>query len=120
MCAVNMALLVLGPSELSLVGIENQQHKNMSPPSQLPVGHAIMLCALAIAAPAATGRRIGHAAWLPERRGGDPAVHGGYGHAAISRLGTEGPGPVVPRGDAGRAGRSPRARPRPRRLAALA
>ena len=49
MLAVNVALLVLGPYELSLVGIETQQLKNMTPPSLLLAGHAIMMCAFAIA-----------------------------------------------------------------------
>lgn len=47
---VNLTLLWLGPYELSLVGIETQQLKNMAPPSLLLAGHAIMLCALVIAA----------------------------------------------------------------------
>ena len=47
--AVNVGLLWLGPYELSLVGIETQELKNMSPPSLLMAGHAIMLCAFAIA-----------------------------------------------------------------------
>jgi fucose 4-O-acetylase-like acetyltransferase len=46
---VNVGLLWLGPHELSLVGIETQELKNMSPPSLLMAGHAIMLCAFAIA-----------------------------------------------------------------------
>lgn len=46
--AVNLALLWWGPYELSLVGIESQQLKNMSPPSLLMAGHALVLCALAI------------------------------------------------------------------------
>jgi hypothetical protein len=46
---VNVGLLWLGPYELSLVGIETQELKNMSPPSLLMAGHAIMLCAFAIA-----------------------------------------------------------------------
>jgi hypothetical protein len=50
MLAVNLALLQWGPYELSLVGIEGQQLKNMMPPSLLLAGHAIMLCAFAIAA----------------------------------------------------------------------
>ncbi|AKS32940.1 acyltransferase family protein [Mycolicibacterium goodii] len=55
MFAVNLALLYFGPYELSLVGIETQQLKNMTPPSLLLAGHAIMLCAFAIAsAPAIT------------------------------------------------------------------
>ncbi len=50
MLAVNLALMWLGPYELSLVGIETQQLKNMTPPSLLLAGHAIMMCAFAIAA----------------------------------------------------------------------
>ncbi|GAC1404397.1 MAG: acyltransferase [Mycobacterium sp.] len=50
MLAVNVALLMLGPYELSLVGIETQHMKNMTPPSLLLAGHAIMTCAFAIAA----------------------------------------------------------------------
>ncbi|WP_237572176.1 acyltransferase family protein [Mycolicibacterium lacusdiani] len=46
---VNVGLLWLGPWELSLVGIETQELKNMSPPSLLMAGHSIMLCAFAIA-----------------------------------------------------------------------
>jgi hypothetical protein len=56
MLAVNLALLVFGPYELSLVGIETQQLKNMTPPSLLLAGHAIMLCAFAIAAAPAVAR----------------------------------------------------------------
>lgn len=47
---VNVALMALGPYELSLVGLESQHLKNMTPPSLLLAGHAIMMCALAIAA----------------------------------------------------------------------
>ena len=50
MFAINVTLLVLGPYELSLVGIDTQQLKNMTPPSLLLAGHAIMMCAFAIAA----------------------------------------------------------------------
>jgi fucose 4-O-acetylase-like acetyltransferase len=56
MLAVNLALMWLGPYELSLVGIETQQLKNMTPPSLLLAGHAIMTCAFAIAAAPAIGR----------------------------------------------------------------
>ncbi|MGE2716944.1 acyltransferase family protein [Mycolicibacterium litorale] len=56
MLAVNLALLWLGPYELSLVGIESQQVKNMTPPSLLLAGHAIMMCAFAIAAAPAIAR----------------------------------------------------------------
>ncbi|KMO77448.1 acyltransferase family protein [Mycolicibacterium obuense] len=53
---VNVALVASGPYELSLVGLESQQLKNMTPPSLLLAGHAIMMCALAIAAAPAIGR----------------------------------------------------------------
>ena len=56
MFAVNVALVAFGPYELSLVGIETQQLKNMAPPSLLLAGHAIMMCALAIAASPAITR----------------------------------------------------------------
>jgi hypothetical protein len=56
MLAVNVALLVLGPYELSLVGIDSQHLKNMTPPSLLLAGHAIMMCAFVIGAAPAIGR----------------------------------------------------------------
>jgi hypothetical protein len=56
MLALNLALMVFGPYELSLVGIETQHLKNMTPPSLLLAGHAIMLCAFAIAAVPAIAR----------------------------------------------------------------
>lgn len=56
MLAVNVALVWWGPYELSLVGIETQHLKNMTPPSLLLAGHAVMLCAFAIAAAPAIGR----------------------------------------------------------------
>ena len=56
MLTVNLALLVAGPYELSLVGIESQHLKNMTPPSLLLAGHAIMMCAFAIAAAPAIAR----------------------------------------------------------------
>jgi hypothetical protein len=56
MLGVNLGLLYFGPYELSLVGIETQQLKNMTPPSLLLAGHAIMLCAFAIAAAPAITR----------------------------------------------------------------
>jgi hypothetical protein len=56
MLAVNITLLWWGPYELSLVGIDTQQLKNMSPPSLLLAGHAIMLCAFAIALAPAIAR----------------------------------------------------------------
>jgi acyltransferase-like protein len=56
MFAVNVALMWFGPYELSLVGIETQHLKNMTPPSLLLTGHAIMMCAFAIAAAPAIAR----------------------------------------------------------------
>jgi hypothetical protein len=56
MLAANLALLRFGPYELSLVGIEGQRLKNMTPPSLLLAGHAIMMCAFAIAAAPAITR----------------------------------------------------------------
>ncbi|MDT5069247.1 MAG: hypothetical protein QOK02_5402 [Mycobacterium sp.] len=56
MFVVNLGLLWMGPYELSLVGIESQHLKNMTPPSLLLAGHAIMLCAFAIAAAPGIGR----------------------------------------------------------------
>jgi hypothetical protein len=50
MLAVNVALVTFGPYSLSLVGIEGQRLTNMSPPSLLLAGHAIMMCCLIIAA----------------------------------------------------------------------
>ncbi len=56
MLPVNVAMVWAGPYELSLVGIETQHIKNMTPPSLLLAGHAIMLCAFAIAAAPAISR----------------------------------------------------------------
>jgi hypothetical protein len=56
MLAVNLGLLWMGPYELSLVGIDSQHLKNMTPPSLLLAGHAIMLCAFAIVAAPGIGR----------------------------------------------------------------
>lgn len=56
MLAINLGLLMFGPYEVSLVGIETQHLKNMTPPSLLLAGHAIMLCAFAIAAAPAIAR----------------------------------------------------------------
>ncbi|CAJ1580592.1 acyltransferase [[Mycobacterium] wendilense] len=56
MFAVNLALLAFGPYELSLVGIEGQRLANMTPPSLLLAGHAIMMCAFVIAAAPAINR----------------------------------------------------------------
>ncbi|BDE11654.1 MULTISPECIES: acyltransferase family protein [Mycobacterium] len=54
--AADIGLLTWGPYELSLVGIEGQRLANMSPPSLLLAGHAIVLSALAIAAAPAINR----------------------------------------------------------------
>jgi Acyltransferase family len=56
MLALNVALVVFGPYAVSLVGIESQHLKNMTPPSLLLAGHAIMMCAFAIAAAPAIAR----------------------------------------------------------------
>lgn len=53
---VDIALMHWGPYELSLVGIEGQRLTNMSPPSLLLAGHAIVLSTLAIAAAPAINR----------------------------------------------------------------
>jgi hypothetical protein len=54
--AVDVALVRFGPYDLSLVGISGQRLPNMSPPSLLLAGHAIVLSALAIAAAPAIAR----------------------------------------------------------------
>jgi Acyltransferase family len=46
---VDVLLVWLGPYELSLVGYQGQRLPNMTPPSALLAGHAITMCALAIA-----------------------------------------------------------------------
>lgn len=56
MLGVNLALVWVGPYELSLVGIEGQRLANMAPPSLLMAGHAIMMCALVTAAAPAIAR----------------------------------------------------------------
>lgn len=56
MLLFNVALLRWGPYELSLVGIEGQRLPNMTPPSLLLAGHAIVLSAVAIAAAPAIRR----------------------------------------------------------------
>jgi hypothetical protein len=56
MFVLNLLLMWAGPYELSLVGIETQQLKNMTPPSLLLAGHAIMVCAFVIAAAPAIAR----------------------------------------------------------------
>jgi hypothetical protein len=54
--AVDVALVWWGPYDLSLVGLTGQRLPNMSPPSLLLAGHAIVLSALAIAAAPAIAR----------------------------------------------------------------
>lgn len=54
--ATNVALVAFGPYTVSLVGIEGQRLTNMSPPSLLLAGHAIMMCCLIIAAIPAISR----------------------------------------------------------------
>jgi hypothetical protein len=57
--AVDVALVWWGPYDLSLVGLTGQRLPNMSPPSLLLAGHAIVLSALAIAAAPAIARWAG-------------------------------------------------------------
>jgi fucose 4-O-acetylase-like acetyltransferase len=54
--AVDVALVQWGPYDLSLVGVVGQRLSNMSPPSLLLAGHAVVLSALAIAAAPAIAR----------------------------------------------------------------
>ncbi|MGK2869382.1 MAG: acyltransferase family protein, partial [Mycobacterium sp.] len=56
MLVVNLVLVRFGPYEPSLVGIDGQQLKNMTPPSLLLAGHAMMMCAFAIALAPTVGR----------------------------------------------------------------
>jgi fucose 4-O-acetylase-like acetyltransferase len=53
---VNLALVLWGPYEVSLVGTGDQHLSNSSPPSLLLAGHAIVLSLVAIAAAPAIGR----------------------------------------------------------------
>lgn len=46
---VDIALVSLGPYELSLVSVPGQRLSNMTPPSLLLAGHCVVLCLLAIA-----------------------------------------------------------------------
>lgn len=59
MVVVNVALVRFGPYELSLVGIDTQELKNMMPPSLLLTGHAIMMCAFVMAAAPTIARWAG-------------------------------------------------------------
>ena len=64
MFVINVALHWFGPYQLSLVGIDADGVRNMTPPSLLLAGHAIMLCAFAIAAaPAITRWAARPAVW---------------------------------------------------------
>lgn len=45
---VDIALVALGPYEVSLVTVPRQQLSNMSPPSLLLAGHTVVLCTLVI------------------------------------------------------------------------
>ena len=56
MLVANVALYAFGPYQLSLVGIDAEGLRNMTPPSLLLAGHAITLCAFAIAAAPAISR----------------------------------------------------------------
>ncbi|SRX94052.1 acyltransferase 3 [Xylanimonas cellulosilytica DSM] [Mycobacterium shimoidei] len=56
MLGVNLALVWIGPYDVSLVGIQGQRLANMAPPSLLLAGHAIMMCALISAAAPAIAR----------------------------------------------------------------
>ncbi|ODR07851.1 acyltransferase [Mycolicibacillus koreensis] len=56
MLAANLALVHWGPYDLSLVGIDGQRLANMSPPSLLLAGHAVMMCCFAIAVAPAIDR----------------------------------------------------------------
>jgi fucose 4-O-acetylase-like acetyltransferase len=53
---VDLALVALGPYEVSLVGVEGLRLSNVAPPSLLQAGHTIVLSALAIAAAPAIAR----------------------------------------------------------------
>jgi Acyltransferase family len=53
---INMLLVWLGPYELSLVGYQGQRLPNMTPPSALLAGHAMIMCTLAIAVAPAISR----------------------------------------------------------------
>ena len=56
MLAVNVVLVWAGPYEISLVGLDTMKLKNMAPPSLVLAGHAVMICAFAIAAAPAIRR----------------------------------------------------------------
>jgi hypothetical protein len=56
MLGFNVLLCWMGPYQVSLVGIGDQRLTNMSPPSLLMAGHAIMMCTFAICAATAIAR----------------------------------------------------------------
>lgn len=58
MLSVNVALVGVGPYEVSLVTVPGQQLSNMTPPSLLLAGHTIVLCAFAIAAARGLARLV--------------------------------------------------------------
>ncbi len=56
MLVVDAALVVVGPYDVSMVTVPGQRLSNMSPPSLLLAGHAIVLCLLAVACAGGIGR----------------------------------------------------------------
>lgn len=56
MLAVDAGLVAFGPYDVSMVTVPGQRLSNMSPPSVLLAGHAIVLCLLAIAGAGAIAR----------------------------------------------------------------
>ncbi|GAB10820.1 hypothetical protein GOARA_063_00190 [Gordonia araii NBRC 100433] len=56
MLIVDTVLVLAGPYDVSMVTVPGQRLSNMSPPSLLLAGHAIVLCLLAIACAGAIGR----------------------------------------------------------------
>lgn len=58
MLAVNAALVVIGPYDVSQVTVPGQRFSNMTPPSLLLAGHTIVLCCLAIMAATRLARLV--------------------------------------------------------------
>ncbi|MEE3852599.1 acyltransferase family protein [Gordonia sp. LSe1-13] len=58
---LDIMLVAAGPYELSLVTVPGQELSNMSPPSLLLAGHAIVLCGIAIAAARMLASIVGRA-----------------------------------------------------------
>ncbi|NMO04877.1 acyltransferase [Gordonia sp. TBRC 11910] len=56
--AMNVVLVTAGPYEVSLVTVAGQKFSNMTPPSLLLAGHAVVLCALAVASARALARIV--------------------------------------------------------------